>query len=605
MTIGNLATKEGLVTFAGINSSAAEQKAGKNEHLRSFLIQYPPRRQKGAELRPDGDTKEQEQGRISPIGKTSLFKASRTNDPEMYQRKLRLSPAQPRKSGSKRIGAVASSLGLQGQIVVFNATTPTPGVSDVIQRIDTPTDSEAADIDIAEPSEGDFLLAYCTDDEVLISRIEHDFSNAKSTNKSPSIRRVHAIPSPTGSEKVPRTKIRALRFLTERYLLLLCNLPNRSGSELLILQLYPTGPGSIMLRKRLPNRIKTAVGLDVCALDADPETGERQYVVAVAGQDVSIEVLVIDYRGHKSEMLSTFRTVSTFRNVHPFQMTGIVLEPFHASSMQALSQGQKDSKSQTPASKPGPQYLHLASTSMGNTVVVDTFTLQALQSSKGQSRYILSSARAQKIYTGATAVLASFILLVSAILLQSFLSQTTASQDGTHGIGSVLSSNNWLHRYLPSFGREVNPVQKAGDAASKIADAIVPDAVQEAGAQLRELLLRRISTDDHASKALIIRSSPETEELSTEVHPDVKEFIRDMTADRQATDSDPDKEVLNDKAELKKWEDLSLTARQYWTQKLEKAGAWAASEGETVLKGVFFSELAGAVGEAFGDAIRG
>ncbi|KAK6405468.1 hypothetical protein LTR95_018760, partial [Oleoguttula sp. CCFEE 5521] len=48
-SLASLATKDGLITFAGVNSSQAEQNAGKNEHLRSFEIKYPPRKKQKTE----------------------------------------------------------------------------------------------------------------------------------------------------------------------------------------------------------------------------------------------------------------------------------------------------------------------------------------------------------------------------------------------------------------------------------------------------------------------------------------------------------------------------------------------------------------------------
>ena len=43
-SLSNLATADGLVTFAGINASQENQNAGKNDHFRSFEIKYPPRK---------------------------------------------------------------------------------------------------------------------------------------------------------------------------------------------------------------------------------------------------------------------------------------------------------------------------------------------------------------------------------------------------------------------------------------------------------------------------------------------------------------------------------------------------------------------------------
>jgi prolactin regulatory element-binding protein len=91
---------------------------------------------------------------------------------------------------------------------------------------------------------------------------------------------------------------------------------------------------------------------------------------------------------------------------------------------------------------------------------------------------------------------------------------------------------------------------------------------------------------DPAKKAIILSAPEEGTGLSTEVH--------ENTA-----------EVLKQDATAKKWEELSHTQQQQWKEKLKKAGAWSADYGETIFKGVFFSELAGAVGRAAAEAIGG
>ena len=48
----------------------------------------------------------------------------------------------------------------------------------------------------------------------------------------------------------------------------------------------------------------------------------------------------------------------------------------------------------------------------------------------------------------------------------------------------------------------------------------------------------------------------------------------------------------------RKWEDLASHEKEAWKRRLQEAGEWAGEEGETVLKGVFFSGLAGAVAAA-------
>ena len=53
----------------------------------------------------------------------------------------------------------------------------------------------------------------------------------------------------------------------------------------------------------------------------------------------------------------------------------------------------------------------------------------------------------------------------------------------------------------------------------------------------------------------------------------------------------------------KKWEDLEAHERETWKRRLIDAGEWAVDEGEAVLKGVFFQNIALAVGAAVGHGV--
>ena len=62
-----------------------------------------------------------------------------------------------------------------------------------------------------------------------------------------------------------------------------------------------------------------------------------------------------------------------------------------------------------------------------------------------------------------------------------------------------------------------------------------------------------------------------------------------------------DSETLAEKhSHAKKWEDMGRHEREAWKRRLLDAGEWAVDEGESVLKGVFFSGLGAAVGAAVG-----
>jgi prolactin regulatory element-binding protein len=80
-------------------------------------------------------------------------------------------------------------------------------------------------------------------------------------------------------------------------------------------------------------------------------------------------------------------------------------------------------------------------------------------------------------------------------------------------------------------------------------------------------------------KALVVHHDPESVgTLSTEVHAG-------------------DEAVLKKHATAKRWEDLSKEERKLWKEKLSDAGMWAVSEGETILKSIFFGQIGGVIGQ--------
>ncbi|PSK42203.1 Guanine nucleotide-exchange factor SEC12 [Elsinoe australis] len=544
-SLANLASKDGLISLTGINSSEAEQKAGKNEHLRAFDVRYPKRRRKN-----DTDEKDakEEQGSISLIGKSSLFKPAQGPKPEQYQRLLRLSPAQRSETGSKRIGAVATGLAEQSQLVVFDATKTPVGESEIIHRLDL--ENEAADLDINAMG-SEFAIAWCTDYSVYEQTVAYDFSTKKKelTPKGP--RNMHTLSKEDKAGKVQiRPKYRSIRFLTDHHLLVLSNLPNKSGAELSIMHVYPTGPAAVLFHKVLPSHIKQSAGMDVCALDAD-KNGSRQIVVAVAGQDISIEVYTINYT-RQTDTFTPFKNFTTLRDVHPLQMTALRFAPFF---------------SPDPKSPPKDQYVRLASVSMGNTVVVDTFALQPLEP-KGKSRYVLSHPADEKWTQTAYIALISLVVLVSAILLQSMFFPEQ---------GQAL-----MQRLPPSVRRILD-----GSAAESIKQRAPQPTYDPAVAtrKLRDIL--HLHRSEGSSKAVVLRTPPQgSTALDVEVIPDKAEYLK---KDDQA----------------RHWHELEEHEQQSWKEALIRAGEWTVDEGEAVLKGILFSSYAGLVGQVAGEAIRG
>ncbi|KAM0719060.1 hypothetical protein Q7P37_004965 [Cladosporium fusiforme] len=569
-SLSSLATSDGLITFAGINSSQANQNAGKNDHFRSFEVKYPPRKKQRTE---------EEKGHIGPLGRNSLFKPSPSAKSETYQRLLRLSPAQKRANGGgKRIGAIATGLAKRSELVIFNATTSTPGSDDVITRIEPDNGAEVGDLDLATSGTNDFSVAYCTDYDLYEQTYQYDFST-KQVQKTPrGPRRFHQMPYPdAGEDPSSRLKFRALRFIDPQNVIALLNRPGRKGSELRIYHLYPTGPAAVILQMKLPSHIKQAVSLDVCTLDMDKK-GNRQTIVAVAGQDISIEVYTINY-SRNTDTFSRFRSFQRFKDVHPQQMTKLCLSPFHspARAQESDSKSDDEKKAAVPM-HPGPQYVRLASVSYGNTVVVDTFPLSPFDPKDKDSRYVLSHPSDERFQRLAYTYFAFAIPLLLAYLVHVFMyPETTIAtriinvlpEPARHYFGTPLAAP-----VAQNFGDAVH------STASSIVASNVPTAVPG-----QQTLQDLVSVPGGEKNALVVRHDPADSGVAVDVHPDKKA-------------------LLAEHAEAKHWDDLSDHHKAEWKRKLIAAGYWAEHEGEKVLKGVMFSTYAGLVGQAAGEILR-
>ena len=340
---------------------------------------------------PDGgERKAATEARIESYSRRSLFQPGK----ETYQRVLRLSPI-TENSAASRVAAVATGLAPEGEIVVLLASSATT-VDPILGRMALGKDREAADVDIissssssSSSSSGEYNIAFCTDDEVSICRV-----NAERVPEKPDLLETRAIYSASdlGDPSIKsRPKFRALRFLTPGLLLVLLNLPARSGAELLVVRYGESGPGEIKLRRRLHRTMKAAVGLEVSSFAVHGGQNDC-FAVAVAGQDTSIEVLTLDPA--RKYYRSGFLHHVTFRDVHPVQMTKIALAKV------------------PPQTRAGvPWVLRLASVSMGNTVVVHSLPLAAVTTPSGTRCYGLrrKGQRAGWIIPFLTVILAVFL----------------------------------------------------------------------------------------------------------------------------------------------------------------------------------------------------
>ncbi|EXJ79886.1 hypothetical protein A1O3_08171 [Capronia epimyces CBS 606.96] len=559
-----------LTAFAGINSSIADQNAGKNEHLRAFRIGLPTRKRKADGGAPDGEKPVATAPGSQPLGRTALFKSATGTKNETYQRVLRLSPT--KSIDQPRLAAIASGLAPENEIIVFRPTA-NPKSDDEVSRISL-GGREAADLDLISDTEKEaHLLAYCTDDEVFVQPLP-----AASMPGRP----ISLYRGPESTTSLPpskRAKFRSIRFLTPRYLLLLQNKPGRTGADLLVLRVSnDLSQAGISLRKRLHKSTKAAVGLEICPL-TESERGERQFVIAVAGQngdDSSIELLTIDYCPDAA--LGRFRPYTFLRSVHKGPLTKLVFSNFIGPAL--------------PVTKDvGPQSVRLASVGVDQCVAVHHLFLRPFPATyTKRPRYVLvPPGRSETMQTTFSVFFALVVVGVVAFLMQAFCEIRGA-------VPPLLGASDWLSPSMRELvvrpyvfadvARSEIPVaahsatEKLKDATSQIPSVDqVQSSIEDAAVGIKQTLKDLVAENSELETPnhIIVREEPGSGQVSTELAQDAT-LVKDET--------------------LRQWEDLTETQKKSWKRRLVDAGHWAEDQGETIFKGILFSQLADAVGHA-------
>ena len=402
-------TEQWATAFAGINSSSRDQQAGKNEHLRAFQLDYPLRKRNGTnDPAKAKEIAENYNGYTQALSKVSLFKPSTAVKKETFQRILRLS--KKRKGSTQRLGAIATGLAPEGEIVLFAADTSRPGPDDVRGQIPLGQNVEAADVDIISldgvqgQEEGKFRVAYCTDDEIHVADVNCSYNHNADQLET---QKIHNSTQPdTATSNKIGGKFRSLRFLTPQVLVVLQNQPRGAGAQLMLLEVN----GMITLRKKLHKKIKSATALAVAHLDAATPSEIDQQAIAVAGADTSITILTVDrFTSHPQGKIK-FRSHSFHPNVHSTSMTALTFSTFIPPTTVW-----KDTQ---------PQYLKLASTSIANTCVVHTLPLSPYPSvpkPEKPARYLLTSPKKSSLTTNLMSVLVALLAIaISAFFLQAF-----------------------------------------------------------------------------------------------------------------------------------------------------------------------------------------
>ncbi|KAF2033656.1 hypothetical protein EK21DRAFT_58027 [Setomelanomma holmii] len=544
--LANLANgNDSLIVYAGNSSSVDEKLKGGDMHFKAFEVKLPTSK--------PADLSKEKSASITPLSKTQLFATPKSESArrEVYQRLIRLSPPQRSASGipNKRIGAIATGLaGEENEMVIFGATSNRPEAQDIITRVQLSGAQEANDVDILDQNDGQFKVAYITDHDVYVQDVDFDFAR-RQQRTSKERRKAYSVPHPDVGDRKGKPRLRGVRWLSNSHLLLLSNKYNRTGVELVLLHLYEEGLASVISRKTLPKHAAAATDMDVSLLAPSEADGAYQVVVAVGAIDRSLSVFTLDYHGSARDSFSSFHKYATYEDVHPLQMTKVVFSPFY--------------KPDTTLGKP--QYLRLASTSLGNTISVDTFTLQL----EGP-HWVLQTARTRRLYTAATYLTISVIVAALALLIQSLL-----DPEGTLTKAIVPASLRNV------AGRTFGEGLRAKRHEAVLNNADTPALKIER--RIRDLLHLHNppmgSSSSVTEKALVIHHDPGNDgELSTEVH-------------------EGHEEVLKKHAEAKRWDELSHEDQQAWKQKLQDAGMWAVGEGETILKSIFFGQIGGLVGQ--------
>lgn len=622
-SLASLTTREGLVAYTGIGSSTADKKKGKNEHFRTFSIDYPPRA-KAAD--------KQTTGKISLLSKTCLFRSTNALDKQTYQALVRLSPVTDRTQPTKRIGAIATGLAPVGEIVVLDATSASPTEKSICTRITLEKGVEPHDLDIATLAPNKFALAYCTDNGAYLYNVDYDFSKGKAKSDSePTI--LYTIPKVSTSKGIappPR-----LRWLSSRHVLLLVN--KNPGVELVILctAAKPGQPAQVILRKPLAKSIASAVSLAVCPLDADPASGQRQIVIAVAS-GVSIHIYTLSHRPEfvdPKKQMTAITHFAALEDVHPVSITRCVFSNFFPPMQPA------DSPSSVASSI---QYIQLASVTLSGSVVVETLSLTSTPTRPRDTaradesdsndrkthhpnvRWVLSTPTTDFLRNwSGLLVLAGFVLL-SAVLFRSYLDVTKQENviadtwfrlTGTEPPFPLpRPAGGQLHPGKQAPGAEKIVLSPRGDG-DVYSDAVeyaqhAASSVSSGAAQATSSVLQ---VSEAISSAVAAQSSAASEGLATATQAVLLHLTDEHDEEHPqgevslaASQHHGEESVEQLKARgAKEFHELGDVDKAKWKRRLVKAGQWSESQGETILKGILFSEYAGVVGGALRDAVIG
>ncbi|CAK7264205.1 hypothetical protein SEPCBS119000_000870 [Sporothrix epigloea] len=638
--------------YAGINSNPDSLKKGRNEHLRVLGVDGSV-----SNLTKAGAAAASTSSKISELVRGQFFQAA-DPDADAYQRLVRLSAPFSDGQGSTlpQLGACATGLAKSPQIVLFDVTTALPAATAPSAKPATAAavlpkirgrlelSKDPADLDVIQTGPETYQMAFCTDYELFLFNVTGAAAAPSGKKRSSSSgsggtkgSAVAALPGTmtdisaaafaTASEepylayemtqdeatgRMTRPAFRSIRYITPRFILAVCNLPGRTGAFLLGLRLPNVSPavdGSgdqarITTQVNLPKSVTQSTGLAVRNLTPPVAPGIRQltgtqFVVAVAGggADNSLSLYTLEYKtdGGRTEMLANLHPFRTLKAVHELPMTSIALSHFYAPASASASAAI--------------QYIHLASVSVKNTVVVHSIPLRKLPPTKAAAstaagaaaaaaltppRYVValkSRAPSGKGYLAFVIVAAVMTMLVAQGLLE-----IIGMSSPVLGVRNAVPIH-WLQPLPPRYaaGDRLTLSEEVAAAAAEHMIKNAPQAVVvdgEAAATSKG--------EPHDDFGAIPALHPVAAFLSTGAAGAQDEASGQQVLFMRGADADHTIElVTHDEAEhgpAVSWENLGEEQRATWQQRLSQAGHWTEAMGEGVLRGVLFGELAGIAG---------
>ncbi|KAI0550254.1 hypothetical protein F4679DRAFT_215142 [Xylaria curta] len=525
---------DATTVLAGVNSSPSDVGKGQNKHLRTLTISQPGKSAKTGGVK------------ISELARDALFVHK---DKDTYQRILRLSPAHEGLTNSPRLGAAATGLSKQPQIVLFDvpSTNSSPRWK---TRGRLEPSVEAMDLDVIQTGPDTYQLAYCDDHEVFTVEV------SKAEVSEP--RCVYSI-EPDQGESV-KASFKSLRYLTTGFLITVVNNPQSRGVALHGLRLPKNEDekARLAIRARLPGSVSKATSLAVRNLSpvASPsdKQGEAQFVIAVAGNDSSISLYTLEHKSaFDSDILSDLAPFQVIKSAHPSSITNLSISTF------APPKGSKKSSSEL--------CVKLASVSVGCSTVVHNIPIKHVEGSTSAKPGVLSKASRYVVALKSrgespvlSITLASLVLLIVLLVGQIVVEAKGLSEP-------ILGAK----QFLPASWTV--PIRK------------VP-RVQEPVIQQKTIENLLSDINAHHSQPIVIKHN-DLGAVGLDGLPALHVDVHDEGAHGPATS----------------WENLEKKDQDLWKQRLKKSGHWMEEMGESIFKGVLFGEIGGAIGNIVGEAL--